>query len=50
MGRLQPTKPRNYDDICDFLVDLFKIGANPISWKRDEKELRNPIDEIIFDS
>lgn len=48
MGRLQPTKPRNYDDICDFLVDLFKIGANPISWDNDE--LHNPVDDIIFDS
>lgn len=48
MGRLQPKKPRDYDDICDFLVDLFKIGANPISFDNDE--LRNPVDNIIFDS
>ena len=33
MGRLQPKKSRNYDDVCDFLVDLFKIGANPLEWK-----------------
>lgn len=33
MGRLQPKKPRDYDDIQDFLVDLFKIGANPVSRK-----------------
>lgn len=48
MGRLQPKKPRDYDDICDFLVDIFKIGANPISLDNDE--LRNPVDDIIFDS
>ena len=45
MGRLQPKKPRDYDDIQDFLVDLFKIGANPISLKGGE--LNNPIDDIL---
>ena len=35
MGRLQPRKPRDYDYIQDFLVDLFKIGANPIEWKSE---------------
>ena len=47
IGRLQPKKARNYDDIQDFLVDLFKVGANPISWNYDEEELSNPIDDII---
>ena len=50
MGRLQPKKPRDYDDVCDFLVDLFKIGANPIDWDKENQELHNPIDEIMFDS
>ena len=50
MGRLQPKKPRNYDDVCDFLVDLFKIGANPIAWDEENQELNNPIDDIIYDS
>lgn len=50
MGRLQPKQPRDYDDVCDFLVDLFKIGANPIEWNGDEQELHNPVDDIIFDS
>ena len=50
MGRLQPKKPRSYDDICDFLVDLFKIGANPIAWDNENRELRNPIDDIMYDS
>ena len=45
MGRLQPEKPRDYDYICDFLVDLFKVGANPIS--RKDGQLENPIDDII---
>ena len=48
MGYLQPKKPKSYDDVCDFLVDLFKIGANPISW--NGSELNNPVDEIIYDS
>ena len=47
MGRLQPKKPKDYDDVCDFLVDLFKIGANPISWDPEEQEVQNPIDDII---
>ena len=47
MGKLQPDKPKNYDDIVDFLVDLFKIGANPIKWDSNEKEFKNPIDDII---
>ena len=50
MGRLQPKQPSNYDDICDFLVDLFKIGANPIAWDKNNQELHNPIDNIIYDS
>ena len=50
MGRLQPKKPKNYDDICDFLVDLFKTGANPIAWDSENQELQNPIDEIAYDS
>lgn len=45
MGRLQPKKPKDYDDVCDFLVDLFKIGANPISYENGE--LKNPIDDIF---
>jgi hypothetical protein len=45
MGRLQPQKPSDYDYICDFLVDLFKVGANPIS--RKDGQLENPIDDII---
>lgn len=50
MGRLQPRKPRDYDYIQDFLVDLFKIGANPIEWRSDEGEFYNPIDDIISKS
>ena len=46
MGRLQPSKSMNYDDVADFLVDLFKIGANPIEWKQDDEEYYNPIDDI----
>ncbi len=36
--------------MCDFLVDLFKIGANPIEWHADAGEFYNPIDDIIYDS
>ena len=50
VGRLQPKKSRSYDDICDFLVDLFKIGANPIAWDEGSRELNNPIDDIMYDS
>ena len=50
MGRLQKSKSKNYDDICDFLVDLFKIGANPIEWHSDSGELYNPVDDILLDS
>ena len=46
MGRLQPKKPIDYDYIQEFLVDLFRIGANPIR-KDDEYGLYNPIDDII---
>lgn len=42
MGRLQPNAPSEHDDISDFLVDLFKIGANPIAYV--DGELKNPID------
>lgn len=45
MGILQRTRD---DDIQDFLIDLFRIGANPI--KYEDGELRNPIDDIIYDS
>lgn len=50
MGRLQHSKPSKYDDVCDFLVDLFRIGANPIEWKNEEGEFYNPIDDIMYDS
>ena len=50
MKILQPKKPNDYDDIQDFLVDLFKIGANPIKWNQDEDEFHNPIDDIMYDS
>lgn len=50
MGRLQRDMPRSYDDVCDFLVDLFRIGANPIRWDKDSGELNNPIDDIAYDS
>ena len=46
MGRLQPNKPKEYDDIQDFLVDIFKIGANPIKRNDDEDGLVNPIDVL----
>jgi len=46
MGRLQPSKSMHYDDVADFLVDLFKIGANPIEWDKGEEEFYNPIDDI----
>ena len=49
MGRLQPNKSKDYDDVCDFLVDLFRIGANPIKWNDDEDEFENPIDNIQND-
>ena len=39
-----------HDDICDFLVDLFKIGANPIAWNEYSQELHNPIDDLMYDS
>lgn len=45
MGRLQPRKPSDYDDIQDFLVDLFRIGANPMEFREDGTY--NPIDDII---
>ena len=32
IGRLQPKKPSDYDDVADFLINLFKTGANPISY------------------
>ena len=44
IGRLQPQKPKDYDDVMDFLVDLFKIGANPIKYNK-QGELDNPIDD-----
>ena len=44
MGRLRTDKPRKYDDICDFLVDLFRIGANQVEWK--DGEFYNPIDDF----
>ena len=47
MGRLQPKKRKEYDDVCDFLVDLFRIGANPLTWRSDEGEFYNPIDDIL---
>lgn len=47
MGRLRPDKPRDYDYIQDFLVDLFKIGANPISRGGPDGSLMNPIDDIF---
>lgn len=50
MGHLQPKKPQDYDDICDFLVDLFKTGANPVEWKAGSTEFYNPIDDIALDS
>lgn len=45
IGRLQPKTPSDYDDIADFLIDLFKVGANPISY--ESGELKNPIDDIL---
>jgi hypothetical protein len=50
MGVLQPKKSRSYDDVCDFLVDLFKVGANPVEWHKGEGEFYNPIDDIITKS
>lgn len=47
MGKLQPKKIDSYDDICDFLVDLFKIGANPITYDADSNGISNPIDDIL---
>lgn len=47
MGILQKKKPMDYDDVCDFLVDLFKVGANPVEWHSDDEEFYNPIDDII---
>lgn len=45
MGRLRPDKKDDYDDIKDFLVDLFRIGANPVSF--DSGEIKNPLDDIF---
>ena len=45
MGVLQSERPTGYDDIVDFLVDLFRIGANPIRWDSNDGVL-NPIDDI----
>ena len=49
MGKLQPKKPKDYDDVCDFLVDLFRIGANPVEWRQLSQELYNPVDDIDYD-
>ena len=38
MGRLQRNKPKDYDDIMDFLVDLFKDGANTIEFNLTANE------------
>ena len=46
MGRIDERKPMEYDDVVDFLVDIFKIGANPIKWDNSDKSLQNPIDDI----
>ena len=45
MGRLRTDKGEDFDDVQDFLVGLFKIGANPI--KLENGELKNPIDDIF---
>lgn len=45
IGRLQPKQPSDYDDVADFLINLFKIGANPIAYEGGE--LKNPIDDIL---
>ena len=47
MGRLQRNKPNDYDDIMDFLVDLFKVGANPIELNLTTNEFNNPIDDTL---
>jgi hypothetical protein len=39
MGRIDERKPMEYDDVVDFLVDIFKIGANPIKWDSSDKSL-----------
>ena len=49
MGRLQTDKSKDYDDVVDFLVDVFKTGANPISYDSDTGELSNPIDDTSND-
>lgn len=46
MGRLQPKRPSDYDDVCDFLVDLFRTGANPIALD-ESGEIQNPIDDVL---
>ena len=49
MGRLRKDVPAKYDDISDFLVDLFRIGANPVKWSAEDG-LSNPIDDIFLSS
>lgn len=39
MGRLDESKSMEYDDVVDFLVDLFKIGANPIKYDSSDGSL-----------
>lgn len=48
IGRLQPKQQSDYDDVADFLINLFKIGANPIAYEGGE--LKNPIDDILYRS
>ena len=39
MGRLDESKSMEYDDVVDFLVDLFRIGANPIKYDSSDGSL-----------
>ena len=44
IGKLQPDRESSFDDVQDFLVDLFRIGANPVKWDFSDGDFMNPID------
>ena len=45
MGKLRSDLGKDYDGVRDFLVDLFRIGANPLKWQ--DGDVYNPIDDVI---
>ena len=45
MGKLRSDLGKDYDGVRDFLVDLFRIGANPLKWQ--DGDVYNPIDDVV---